>query len=285
MRFAVLGSAGMFGSDMLDLLVTQGFAATGFPRKDLHFEYLESHSLAKTLEAFDVVINAVAFTDVEGAEDQEELANLINGTAPGQLAYACKSIGNRFLQISTDYVFDGRASSPYKIRSDVKPLNAYGRSKALGESLVSAAEADSAIIRTSWLYGAQGQCFPRAIAGRLLAGDSVKVVSDQLGQPTWTRDLAEQVLQYSTHNELPSLIHVSSAGKASWYDFACEIARTLDIDPTHRVFPIDSSELQTNVHRPSMSLLETSESFFDPIGHWKIRWGKAQNTVLGSLAK
>ena len=194
MRIAVVGSTGMFGSDLLGLLEERGIDFKGFNRQNVDFEK-GPESLAETLKGFDAVVNAVAFTAVDRAETEIYEANTVNGIYAGLLAQASELAGARFVHISTDYVFDGLANSPYKVDEPLNPKSSYGKSKALGEQLVTESGADYSILRTAWLYGANGRCFPKVMAELLKKSGSVRVVSDQQGQPTWTRDLAEVVIQ------------------------------------------------------------------------------------------
>lgn len=282
MKFAVIGSSGMFGKDMQDLLVSSGHESTGLNRGALDLANIDSDELKRSLEAFDVVINAAAYTDVAGAESNEVTANAINAKAVGELAKACNALGNRFIHISTDYVFDGLASSPYCVGAAVNPLNAYGRSKALGEQLLAEAGGDAAVVRTSWLYGSSGRCFPKTIATRLLAGEPLEVVEDQVGQPTWTRDLAAQILKLSRLKTMPKVAHSASTGQATWFEFAKAVEQSLGLTGMSLISSRKSSDLEP-VSRPKYSVLDTSESGIVPIGDWHERWNIAAEEILAAL--
>jgi len=283
MKYAVLGASGMLGADLLDHLILNGLDAIGFSRADLDLRDLELAPTARKLEEFDMVINAAAFTDVPVAETNESLANQVNGYAAGIIAHSCGSIGNRLFHISTDYVFSGASSYPYRTDSKMDPINAYGRSKALGENLVIAAGASSTILRTSWLYGSRGKCFPKTIATKLRKGEIVNVVYDQIGQPTWTRDLAQQILQYSEIENGPEILHVASSGQASWFDFAGAIATSSGKNPEQFVKPVSSTDFPTGVNRPSFSVLDLSASPLAPITDWESRWLEAESEIRSSL--
>jgi dTDP-4-dehydrorhamnose reductase len=283
MKYAVLGASGMLGADLLDHLILNGLDAIGFSRADLDLRDLELATTARKLEEFDLVINAAAFTDVPGAETNESLANQVNGYAAGIIAHSCDSIGNRLFHISTDYVFSGASSYPYRTDSKMDPINAYGRSKALGENLVIAAGASSTILRTSWLYGSRGKCFPKTIAAKLRKGEIVNVVNDQIGQPTWTRDLAQQILQYSEIENAPDILHVASSGQASWFDFAGAIATSNGMNPEQFVKPVSSAGFPSGVKRPSFSVLDLSASPLAPITDWESRWLAAESEIRSSL--
>jgi dTDP-4-dehydrorhamnose reductase len=278
LRFAVVGENGMFGSEMLSVLKSKGLDAHGFGRLNLNLDS-DAQSIANTLSGADVIINAVAYTAVDRAETEIEEANTVNGQYAGALADASAILGARFIHISTDYVFDGSSNSPYGLTAPTSPNSSYGRSKALGEELVAKSGADFSILRTAWLYGANGRCFPKVMAELLNKNGSVKVVGDQFGQPTWTRDLAEQVLKVLTLEKMPRVVHAVSSGQATWADFAKEVAITLG-HSTESVTEISSLEYPTPAKRPTWSVLDNSSDEVSPIGDWRERWGIAAPNVL-----
>jgi dTDP-4-dehydrorhamnose reductase len=192
MGFAVIGNRGMFGAEMVEFLNSQHKQVIGFNRDSMDLNS-SVEQLAEQLQGVDVIVNAVAYTAVDRAESEPELAILVNGEYAGKLAQAAKSVGAKFMHISTDYVFDGSASSPYPTNAPTNPQSAYGSSKLLGENLVADSGANYTIFRTAWLYGKHGRCFPKVIIEKASKKDSLRVVNDQFGQPTWTKDLAEQV--------------------------------------------------------------------------------------------
>jgi dTDP-4-dehydrorhamnose reductase len=281
MRIAVIGSTGMFGSDLLSLLNTKGIEGKGFDRQNLDFEQ-SANSMAESLQGFDAVINAVGFTAVDKAEAEVYEANTVNGIYAGLLAQASKITGAKFIHISTDYVFDGLSTIPYRVDAPVNPQTAYGKSKALGEQLVAESEADYAILRTAWLYGASGRCFPKVMAELLKKNGSVKVVDDQIGQPTWTRDLAEVVLQVLQLPEMPKIVHATASGKISWAGFAKEIAESIGMR-ANSVEEISSDEFPTAAKRPAWSVLDNSSDVLTPIGDWRERWHVAAQEVLRGI--
>jgi dTDP-4-dehydrorhamnose reductase len=276
MRFAVIGNRGMFGSEMMIVLAEQGHEVLGFNRDTLNLDD-SIEIIAHQLERFDAVVNAVAYTAVDKAESEIELANLVNGNYAGKLASASKIVGAKFLHVSTDYVFDGNSEIPYGTDAMPNPQGAYGRSKLLGEKLVEKSGATFTIFRTAWLYGAHGRCFPKVMHEKVLQGDPLRVVNDQFGQPTWTRDLAEQVLSYSQLEKAPAIVHSVSSGEASWFDFATEIVGDYPIEP------VSSGEFVTAAKRPKFSVLDNSSNLVAPIADWKDRWLIAQDDVLGLL--
>ena len=276
MRFAVVGNRGMFGSEMMVVLADRGHEVLGLNRETLNLND-SIESIARQLENFDAVVNAVAYTAVDKAESEIELANLVNGDYAGKLARASKIVGAKFLHLSTDYVFDGNSEIPYATDAIPNPQGAYGRSKLLGEKLVEESGSNYTIFRTAWLYGAHGRCFPKVMHGKALQGELLRVVNDQFGQPTWTRDLAEQVLSYAQLENAPAIVHSVSSGKASWFDFAREVVGEYPIEP------VSSDEFVTAAQRPKYSVLDNSSNLITPIADWKNRWLAAKGDVLGLL--
>jgi dTDP-4-dehydrorhamnose reductase len=273
MSFAVIGDRGMFGTEMVQFLTSQNRQVTGFNRDSMDLN-ASIDDLAKQLQGFRVIINAVAYTAVDKAESELELANLVNGEYAGKLARVAKTLGARFMHISTDYVFDGSADKPYATNAQTDPQGAYGSSKLLGENLVIESGADFTIFRTAWLYGKHGKCFPKVMFEKASKNEPLRVVNDQFGQPTWTKDLAQQVFAFSEQVEAPEIVHAVSSGKATWFEFAQEILGDYPIDP------VSSSEFVTPAKRPSYSVLDNSNNLIEPIGDWLERWQIAKSDVL-----
>jgi dTDP-4-dehydrorhamnose reductase len=266
----------MFGAEMLQLLHAKGKQVTGFHRDSMDLS-VSAQGLSEQLKGFDVIINAVAYTAVDKAESEKELANLVNGDYAGKLALAAKLVGARFMHISTDYVFDGSADTPYSTFSPTNPKTAYGSSKLLGESLVAESGANYTIFRTAWLYGKSGRCFPRVLFERASKNEPLRVVNDQFGQPTWTKDLAQQVLDYAEKSESPDIVHAVSSGEATWFEFAKEVLGEYPVEP------VTSSDFVTAARRPPYSVLDNSSDLVPPIEDWKNRWDLAKSEVIGGL--
>jgi dTDP-4-dehydrorhamnose reductase len=276
MRFAVIGSRGMLGSEMMLVLADHGHEVLGFNRENLNLDD-SVEGIARQLEGVDAVVNAVAYTAVDKAESESELANLVNGDYAGKLASASKIVGAKFLHTSTDYVFDGDSDVPYTPDAIPNPQGAYGRSKLLGEKLIEQSGSNYTIFRTAWLYGAHGRCFPKVIYQKTFRAEPLRVVNDQFGQPTWTKDLAEQILSYAQLEHAPAIVHCVSSGKASWFDFATEVVGDYPIEP------VSSGEFVTAAKRPKYSVLDNSSDLVAPIADWKDRWLAAKEEVLGLL--
>jgi dTDP-4-dehydrorhamnose reductase len=277
----VIGSTGLFGQDLLAFLKEQGQDVEGFNRANLQLS-AEPQEIGPQLSGFDVWVNCVGFTRVDEAEAEVYEANLVNGIYAGALAEAAELAGSRFIQISTDYVFDGLSGVPYTVSDSINPQTAYGKSKALGEKLVAESGADFAIIRTAWLYGANGRCFPRVIAELLKRDRSARVVNDQQGQPTWTRDLAEIVFQVVQLEEMPRVVNAVASGKASWAEFAKEVALSMGLT-TNSIEEISSDKFSTAARRPAWSVLDNLSDSLSPVGDWRDRWRKAAPEVLRGI--
>ena len=224
----------------------------------------------------DWVINAGAYTDVDKAESEPDLADAVNAAAPGALAEALANTGGRLLQVSTDYVFNGAQGSPYRPDQPVEPLGVYGASKAAGEAAAAAALAADrlCLLRTSWVYGPVGKNFLLTMLRLMAERDQLGVVADQVGCPTATAGLAGacwSVLEQGVFG----IHHWSDAGAASWYDFAVAIAKLgqesgLLTNPA-RIQPITTADYRTQAQRPSYSLLDctaTREALQHPLMHW-----------------
>jgi dTDP-4-dehydrorhamnose reductase len=219
MLVAVIGDRGLFGREMYSLLLSKGDKVVGFNRSNLELSQ-SWEELTDTISRADVLINAVAYTQVDETGNNNDEARLVNGEYDGKLARVAKALGAKFVQISTDYVFPGDSRVPISTDSPTSPINEYGASKLLGERLVAESGADYQIFRTAWLYGAGGNCFPRTIAKNLLDRGVVEVVNDQIGQPTWSRDLAEVIYSHIHNPQNERVVHAVASGSASWFEFA-----------------------------------------------------------------
>lgn len=250
MRVLLLGGTGMLGRDLHAALRRHYVEAP--TRADLP---LTDHDALKAAAAgMDVVINAAAYTAVDAAEDDVETAMEVNAVAAGAAAGAASLTGARFVQISTDYVFDGMANEPYPEDTALHPQNAYGRSKAAGELAVATAHPAPLIVRTAWLYGAHGANFARAILTRARTQETIDVVDDQRGQPTWTADLADAVVRLLEAEAPAGAYHGTNAGEATWFDFAGAVFEAVGLDPG-RLRPVASDAFPRRATRPAYSVL------------------------------
>jgi dTDP-4-dehydrorhamnose reductase len=281
----VIGNTGLLGSELMRLLEASGIRAKGFNRETLDLDG-SVQDLVETVSQQagppSALVNFVGYTKVDRAESEQDQANLVNAVYPEKLALASKELGARFVHISTDYVFDGTTSSPYKTTDTPNPQSAYGRSKLAGEIALQESAADYQIFRTAWLYGANGNCFPKTVARALKERGQMKVVNDQIGQPTWTKDLAELIIAHQNieASVRPRIVHATASGSCSWYEFACEIALSLGYDPDQVIIPITTAEYPTPAKRPAYSVLDNQNETGLLIGVWRERWREAAPLVL-----
>jgi len=278
----VTGARGMLGTDVLRTLEAHGISHAAADRGDL--DLFDETAVAEVVAAHDVVVNCAAWTAVDAAETDEAQAHQVNAVAPGVLARAAARHGRRIVQISTDYVFDGTARTPYDEDAPTHPASAYGRTKAAGEAAVRTAAPDHhLVVRTAWLYGANGACFPRTIARVAREKGSVSVVDDQFGQPTWTVDVAELIVRLVEADAPAGTWHATSTGETSWFEFAQRVVQSAGLPPDV-VTATDSASFVRPAPRPAYSVLghdKLAALGIDPIGSWEQQWTVAASEVLG----
>jgi dTDP-4-dehydrorhamnose reductase len=233
--------------------VLAGQDATFLGHAELDVTDLES-VIAAVID-HDVVVNAAAYTRVDDAETDVETATAVNATGAENLAIAAESFAAKLIQVSTDYVFDGTATTPYPEDAPLSPVSVYGRTKAEGERLALAAHpTGTLVLRTAWLYGAGGDNFVAAMLRLAARLDTVPVLTDQLGQPTWTLDLARQIVASIDAGLEPGIYHATNSGSTSRFDFAREIYRLAGLDP-ERIVPADGDQFKRPAPRPAYSVL------------------------------
>jgi dTDP-4-dehydrorhamnose reductase len=278
----VTGAKGMLGTDATALLRGHGHDVVGVDLGDL--ELTDPTAVKAALAEVDVVLNCAAWTAVDDAESNEEAALVANATIPAVLAGAAAATGTRLVHISTDYVFAGDATSPYAEDAPMEPRSAYGRTKAAGETAVRDALPEAhLIVRTAWLYGAHGGCFPKTIARVVAERGGAQVVDDQVGQPTWTRDVADLVHRLVTADAPSGTYHATSSGQTSWFGFAQRVVEAAGLDPSV-LTPTDSASYPSPAPRPAYSVLghgALERVGVAPIGDWADRWSRASAEVLG----
>ncbi len=263
----VCGAGGMLGRAWLERLAARGIEgrAADLPALDLADEASIARHVVPGLRA---VVNCAAYTDVDGAETNEALATAINGHGVARLVARCDAVGVPLVHYSTDYVFDGRASAPYRTDQACDPLNAYGRSKRVGEEAVLASRGPHLVIRTSWLYAPWGKNFVLTIAK--LAGErpELRVVNDQRGRPTSAEHLAQLSLALLERG-VQGVFHGTDGGECTWFDFATAIAAA--VAPSCRVVPCTSAEFPRPAPRPAYSVLDLSktEALLGPMPDWR----------------
>lgn len=250
-RYLIAGAAGMLGQDLQRAL--SGRDVTALTRADL--DVTDRDAALAAVAGHDVVINASAYTKVDDAETHEDDAYAINALGTENLVVAAAAAGARFVTVSTDYVFDGHATTPYAEDTPRDPINAYGRTKAAGEELALAAHPDGTyVVRTAWLYGAGGANFAKTMVKLAASHETVSVVADQLGQPTWTGDLAARIVALLDADAPAGVYHGTNAGETTWYGFARAVFAQAGLDP-ERVKPTDSATFVRPAPRPSYSVL------------------------------
>jgi len=251
MRYLVVGAGGMLGTDLQTALAGREVTALTRSRLDV----TDASAVAAAVAGHGVVINASAYTKVDDAESHESDAFAVNAVGAGNLATAAAAAGAKLVQVSTDYVFDGAATTPYAESTPTAPVSAYGRSKAEGERLVLAAHPDgSYIVRTAWLYGENGGNFARTMLSLAASRPTVSVVDDQLGQPTWTLDLANQIVALLDNDAPAGVYHGTNSGSTSWFGFARAVFAESGLDPD-RVLPTTSADFVRPAPRPAYSVL------------------------------
>lgn len=290
MLWAVIGNTGLLGSEIEKTLVGSGEQAIGFNRTNLNLDLQAIEISSRILDfarrqglgdpAF--VVNAVGYTNVDQAESNPAELHRVNVEYAQKLAEVSKHLGSRFAHISTDFVFNGESRAPYETTDSPNPLSAYAKSKLSAEIAVRESKADYQIFRTAWLYGEYGNCFPRTVARILQDKGRMSVVDDQVGQPTWTKDLAKLIIAHQkTDSGLrQKIIHATSSGACSWYEFACEAALSLGYDSKEVIFPISTADYPTPARRPAYSVLNNSNETGLVIGDWRERWRLAAPLVF-----
>jgi dTDP-4-dehydrorhamnose reductase len=267
-RWLVTGAGGMLGQDVVKALGQRGLAVTALTRADLDLG--DAHAVRAAVTGHDVVVNAAAWTDVDGAEDAYDEALAVNGTAVGVLARACRDAGARLLHLSTDYVFGGDAAQPYAEDAPADPVNAYGQSKLVGEQ---AALAEGAhVVRSAWMYGAHGNNFVATMLRLAAEREYLDVVDDQRGQPTWSYALAEHLTELGLRADAPpGIYHGTASGETTWYELAQAVFAGAGLDPD-RIRPTTSDRFLRPARRPAYSVLAQDRwavAGMPPLPHWR----------------
>ena len=251
MEYLITGASGMLGQDMQAALANR--SVTPLSRAEL--DVTDLAAVRSAVAGHDVIINCAAYTKVDDAETNEDAAYAVNATGAKNLALAAAAHGAVLVQVSTDYVFDGAATAPYPEGAALQPVSAYGRTKAAGERLaLESNPGRTHIVRAAWLYGAHGPNFARTMLRLASEREELSVVDDQVGQPTWTLDLARQIVALLDSKAPAGTYHATNSGQASWFQFARAIFSAAGLDPA-RVKPTDSSSFVRPAPRPAYSVL------------------------------
>jgi dTDP-4-dehydrorhamnose reductase len=256
---AVTGRNGQLGKELAQIAPQfPQFRFYFLSREDFPVDDTEKMSGWLKENPADYLINCAAYTAVDKAESEKELAFKINGEAPGIIAGLLSKHAGKLIQLSTDYVFDGQSSTPLTEKAATHPINIYGASKLQGDQNAMSKNAQTLIIRTSWLYSYYGNNFVKTMMRLMKTKESIQVVNDQVGSPTYAADLAKAILQIiSSEKFIPGIYHYSNEGETSWYGFAEEIKKITGSSCT--VLPVASSGYPTAAKRPAYSLLDKSK--------------------------
>lgn len=281
MNILITGANGQLGTEMRNVckddknhyVFTDVNTLRGVDTVYLDITNIDAIRITAASENIDVIVNCAAYTDVAKAEDDLDFANLINNTAVSNLATVAEERGATIIHISTDYVFGGDSTVPYKEDDPKNPLGVYGSTKLAGERAIMDAGCNYLIFRTAWLYSPYGKNFVKTMKRLTSESKVTKVVFDQVGTPTYAKDLATLIHKIISENlmDRKGVYHFSDEGVCSWYDFASEIARMCGNEG--KVIPCHSDEFPSKVRRPSFSVLDKSlvkETFGIEIPHWRV---------------
>ena len=278
MRWLVTGARGQLGTDLQRVLAdcTDEVLAVGHAELDI----AASRAVTRVVAEFapDIVVNAAAYTAVDAAESDEDTAYRVNASGPAALANALTMQGGRLIHISTDYVFAGDATRPYEVDDPVGPKSAYGRTKLAGEQAVRELLPErSHVVRTAWVYGATGANFVRTMARLERERETVSVVDDQRGSPTWSADLAGSLVELGRSDVPAGTYHCTGSGETTWFGFARAIFENLGADP-ERVLPTTTDAFPRPAPRPAYSVLSDAvwrRAGLTPMPHWRVTLSSA----------
>jgi len=287
MTWLITGGAGQLGQALQAELTSQGinYVATNSSQLDITNPLLVTE-LVDSIKP-EVIINAAAWTDVDGAESNEFAAFQVNAIGPQNLAISAKKMGARMVQVSTDYVFSGESTAPWSEAADHNPQSLYGSTKSAGEKFVLNELPDASyVVRTAWLYSADRKNFAKAMTKLALSGEGeVRVVNDQVGQPTFAADLAKQIANLVLSNSPNGIYHGTNSGQATWFEFAQEIFKLVGADSS-RVIPVSTSEFPRPAKRPSYSVLghdNWAKTKVAPMRDWRIALADAVPAIISAV--
>jgi dTDP-4-dehydrorhamnose reductase len=290
MDIVVFGPQGQIGHELMALCQMRGVAVTGIPRAEADITNRNAVEGILARRKSTIAVNCAAYTAVDRAEQESELATRVNAIGAENIAVACAEAGIRLIHLSTDYVFDGEKSGAYVESDRPAPLNVYGRSKFEGENRVQAARPNCVIIRTSWVYSPYGNNFVKTILALAEKRDELKIVSDQFGCPTAAIDIAEAVLavaeKLATNASVAGIYHFAGQTRTNWYGFAREIVAQQSpvTGRIPKIVPISTSEYPLPAKRPANSEL-SSARFTATFGYQALPWReRVAETVARLLA-
>lgn len=279
MKILLLGHKGMLGSDLF-LQLGKKHEITGLDKDEIDIASLSECRKAVDENAPEIVINAAAYTDVDGCEKAKEECFNINAEAVKNIAESCRKKNIRIIHFSTDYVFDGNSSEPYKEDHGCNPINLYGAAKLAGERYLQSLSNNYLLIRTEWLYGKNGKNFVRTILEKAGTTNKLEIVDDQIGSPTYTRDLAAAVDLLMGRN-IAGIFHITNRGSCSWFQFTQKILQETGITGV-QVLPIKSDKLGRPARRPHYSVL-SMQKFTQATGKIMQPWQLALQDYLQNM--
>jgi len=287
MTWLITGGSGQLGTAISQELSRRGLLFNSCSSQDLDItkEIIVQNFVSKLSPK--LIINCAAWTDVDGAENNELYASRVNRDGVENMARAAKNCGAKLIHISTDYVFSGVGNTPWQVDDMINPQSAYGRTKAQGElQVLETYPENSSVVRTAWLYSPWGKNFAKTMARLAITGDNeVGVVNDQIGQPTSATDLANQIVNLGLSNSSAAIYHATNSGHGSWFDFAQEIFNLAGAD-LKRVVPVPSSEYPRPAKRPSYSVLSHDAwaiSPIKPMKDWRIALFEAMPAIISAV--
>jgi len=287
MTWLITGGSGQLGIAVSQELGERGILFTAWGSEDL--DITQSPIVLDVISKLSpkVIINCAGWTDVDGAECNEQSASRVNSDGAGNVAIAAKVIAAKLIQISTDYVFSGLGETPWKVDDAINPQSVYGQSKAEGERRVLAIYPErTTIVRTAWLYSPWGKNFAKTMVRLAIIGDEkVKVVDDQIGQPTSAMDLAQQLIELGLSTSPVGIYHGTNSGQATWYEFA-QVIFELAGEDVARVIPVSSSEYPRPAKRPGYSVLSHeawAKTSIVPMRHWRNALADAMPAIISAV--
>jgi dTDP-4-dehydrorhamnose reductase len=287
MSWLITGSSGQLGIAVSQELDKLGMAFDAWSSKDL--DITQSATVSEAIEKLSpaVIINCAAWTDVDAAESHEIDASRVNCEGPENLALAAKLCNSKLIHVSTDYVFSGESQTPWQVADEINPQSAYGRTKAQGESRVLATHPENSfVVRTAWLYSPWGKNFAKTMIKLAIKGEEeVRVVNDQIGQPTSAMDLAKQLVELGQSTSSSGVYHGTNSGQGTWFEFAQEIFK-LSGAMVGRVTPVSSSEYLRPAKRPSYSVLSHAawaNTSVKPMRDWRVALAEAMPAIISAV--
>ena len=287
MKWLITGASGQLGLALQEELTLRGIDFVGANSSELNITNPLVVNKMVDLIKPNIIVNSAAWTDVDGAETNESATYSVNSLGPQNLAIAASKAGARLVQISTDYVFSGDASVPWSENAPHNPESVYGSTKSEGEKFILATlPSNSYVVRTAWLYSPKGKNFAKTIANLALNKEGeVRVVNDQIGQPTVAGDLAKQIVELVLSEAPAGIYHGTNSGQATWFEFAQEIFRLAGADVA-RVIPVSSSEFPSPAKRPAYSVLSHDAwagTSVPEMRNWKIALEEAMPAIISAV--